>query len=100
MKLKKKSLDKHVKSRHTQEGLDKETCPHCGYQSTTRARMKHHLWEKHQDVSLGDVRMYKCQYCEYTQISRNSVEEHVKNVHEIKLGRKSFNIIEKFELPK
>ena len=49
--------------------------------------MKHHWYEQHNDTSWGKLVLCKCKYCGHSDISSNAVEEHVKNVREIKMGK-------------
>ena len=67
-------------------------CPHCGFQCVNRNRMKYLLYEQHKDPSWVKLVLYKCEYCGHSDISRNGVKEHVKNVHEIKMGKNEFEI--------
>ena len=49
--------------------------------------MKHHLYEQRNDTSWGKLVLYKCKYYGHSDISSNAIKEHVKNVHEIKMGK-------------
>ena len=86
--MKNSSIQKHIQSKHTQNGgTEKRSCPKCDYTCVEKKRLQYHLFKKHNDTSMGDLVVYKCKYCQHTDLDGYSMREHEKNVHEIKMGK-------------
>ena len=80
-------MKNHIQAKHTEGGSDKCTCQHCGWQCVEKKRMQYHLFKKHNDTSMGELKLFKCKYCVYTDIERYAIRQHEKNVHEISMGK-------------
>ena len=72
-------LKKHIENKH--EGHPGYSCEKCDKTYKDFQHFKFHLVAQHNDTSLGNKKVFTCEYCRMKCRSPYFLENHIKRVH-------------------
>lgn len=76
-----KGFRRHLINVHRQK-IDQRLCEHCGWRSTNRTDLHHHMFIEHQIKPPKDLQFPKCGLCNHVALDQNSLRKHKEEDHQ------------------
>lgn len=76
-----KGFRRHLINIHKQK-IDSRLCEHCGWRSTTRADLHHHILIKHNIKPPNDLHFPKCGLCNFIGLDQSAIRKHKEEEHQ------------------